>query len=261
MLYVREQDNVRTLPLPIRRSRVFTFRHPGARYTRAALLCLVVAVGVVSAATVRPGDAAAASQPRVAGVAETEYALAASTATPLQRARDALAAAAARLERHRYTKALASLKALRYNLWRAHKAAVAKIGKPPTDPESDEPPGPPAVIAVANLEHRVTMVLVPFFNGLKKNWVIDPLRYTLLRTHVLRDAMLDKVIALPAAKGEDYDDGMSDTVPAYKAEVTLVTKALNEYQLNANGRNGLTNALARVSATYAKVNERWGGGE
>jgi hypothetical protein len=241
-----------------RRFSVFTIRHPGARYTRTALLCLVVAVGVVSSATVRPGDAAAASQ---ATVAETEYELAALTATPLQRARAALATAAARLERHRYTRALASLKALRYNLWRAHKAAVAKIGKPPTDPESDEPPGPPAVIAVANLEHRVTMVLVPFFNGLKKNWVIDPLRYTLWRTHVLRDAMLDKVIALPAAKGEDYDDDMSDTVPIYKAEVNLVTTALKEYQLNASGRDGLTGALARVRATYAKVNERWGGGE
>jgi hypothetical protein len=225
---------------------------------RMALLCLVVAVGLVSAATAKSADAAAASQ---ATVAETEYKLAASTATPLQRARDALAAAAARLTRRQYTKALASLKALRYNLWRAHNAAMAKIGKPPTDPESDEPPGPPAVIAVANLEHRVTMVLVPFFNGLQKNWVIDPLRYTLWRTHVLRDAMLDKVIALPAAKGEDYDDGMSDTVPIYKAEVNLVTTALEEYQLNASGRAALTSALARVTATYTKVNKRWGGGE
>lgn len=236
---------------------MFTIRHPGARYTRTALLCLVVVVGLVSAATVRPGDAAAASQ---ATVAETGYELAVST-TPLQRARAALDAAQARLTRHRYTRALASLKTLRYNLWRAHNAAVAKIGKPPTDPESDEPPGPPAVIAVANLEHRVTMVLVPFFNGLKKNWVIDPLRYTLRRTHVLRDAMLDKVIALPAAKGEDYDDDMSDTVPAYKAEVTLVTTALTQYQLNASGRYALTKALARVRATYEKVNARWGGGE
>ena len=236
---------------------MFTIRHPGARYTRTAL-CLVVAVGVVSAATVRPRDAAAASH---ATVAQTEYKLAVSTATPLQRARAALDGAEARLTRRQYTKALASLKALRYNLWRAHNAAMAKIGKPPTDPESDEPPGPPAVIAVANLEHRVTMKLIPFFNRLTRNSVIDALRYTLRRTHVLRDRMLDKVIALPAAKGEDYDDGMSDTVGLYNAEVNLVTTALEQYRLTASGRDGLTSALARVRATYAKVNERWGGGE
>ena len=239
---------------------MFTIQHPGAGYTRAALLCLVVAVGVVSVASLRPGDAAAAWQARVA-VAETESTLAAAKPTALQRARAALAAAQTRLTHRQYTKALASLKTLRYNLWRAHSAAMAKIGKPPTDPESDEPPGPPAVIAVASLEHQVTMKLVPFFNGLTRTGVIDPLAQTLRRTHVLRDAMLDKVIALPAAKGEDYDDGMSDTVPLYAAEVNLVTKALHQYRLNASGRAALTATLTRVGATKAKIDARWGGGE
>ena len=240
---------------------MFTLRHPGAGYVRAALLVLVVAVAIASAATVRPGEAAAASRAPLAETAETESQLAAAKPSPLQRARAALDAAERRLNRHRYIWALASLKTLRYNLALAHKAAVAKIGKPPTDPESDEPPGPPAVIALANLEHRVTMKLVPPFNGLTRNSVIDPLRYTLRRTHELRDAMLNKVIALPAEKGEDYDDGMADTLGLYKAEVNLVTTALDHYRLNASGRAGLTKALDRVRATRTKVNRRWGGGE
>jgi hypothetical protein len=256
-----EQDKFRTLPQPLRRFPVFTIRHPGAKYTRTAVLWLVVAVAIVSAATVRLGDAGAATRGPVADVAGTEYKLAAAKLTPLQRARAALDAAEVRLQGHRYTRALASLKALRYNLAQAHEAAMAKIGKPPTDPESDEPPGPPAVIAVANLEHRVTMRLVPFFNGLTRDSVIFPLRTTLRKTHTLRNAMLDKVIALPAEKGEDYDDGMSDTVGQYKAEVTLVTNALQQYELTASGRAGINGNLERVSATYAKVNARWGGGE
>jgi hypothetical protein len=138
---------------------------------------------------------------------------------------------------------------------------MAQIGKPPRDPESDEPPGPAAVIAVLNLEHRI-MMEVPFFNGLRTNPVIESLRFTLLTTHRLRNAMLSRVIALPVeGAGADYDDDMSDTLDLYTGEVALITRALGLYKLTPAGRVGLTKALARARATQAKVNMRWGDGD
>jgi hypothetical protein len=235
----------------------------GAGHGRRALVCLVV-VGTVSTTMVGTHGAAAA-QPRIADLAETKYGLAARrkpASTPLTRARAALATAKLRLERGQYTKSLVSLKALRDNLGRAHRAAMAQIGKPPQDPESDEPPGPAAVMAVLNLEHRIMMESVPFLDSMKTSAVIESLRSTLLTTHRLRNAMLSRVIALPAeGAGGDYDDGMSDTLDLYTSEVTLITRALEQYKLTPAASVGLTNALARARATQTKVNMRWGGGE
>jgi hypothetical protein len=216
---------------------------PRAKHGRRALVCLVV-VGTVLATMMGSHRAAAASQPRISDVAEAKDGLAAhcmkAASTPLTRARASLVAAHLRLTKRNYTKALVSLKALRDNLGQAHRAGMAQIGKPPRDPESDVPPGPAAVIAVLNLEHRI-MMEVPFFNGLKTSPVIESLRYTLLTTHRLRNAMLSRVIALPVeGAGADYDDDMSDTPAA---------------------RVGLTKALARARATQAKVNMRWGDGD
>ena len=235
----------------------------GAQHTRAAALCLVVAAGIVPVATLQPGDAAAAANQPAAdvGAADARVAASASVSTLVRRARAKLSAAKVYLERRRYTKALASLTGLRYNTRRAHRAGMALIGKPPQDPESDEPPGPGAVISVLRLEHRVTMDLVPFFNGLTRASAVYWLRYTLWLTHTLRLRMLNKVIALPEEKRSDYDDSMSDTVGIYPAEIRLVRKALNQYQLSANGRTGLTAALARIKKTNAKVQKVWGGGE
>lgn len=236
----------------------------GAGHGRRALVCLVVVVGIVFTTMAGTRGAAAASQPRIADVAETKYGLAArrkAASTPMTRARAALVAAHARLKLRRYAKALVSLKALRANLGQAHRAGMAQIGKPPADPESDEPPGPAAVMAVLNLQHRI-MMAVPLFNGMKTTAVIESLRYTLLTAHRLRNAMLSRVIALPAeGAGGDYDDGMSDTLELYTGEVTLITRALGLYQLTPAARVGLTKALARAQATEAKVTLRWGGGE
>ena len=116
-------------------------------------------------------------------------------------------------------------------------------------------------MAVLNLEHRI-MMEVPFFNGMKTGAVIESLRYTLLTAHRLRNAMLSRVIALPAeGSGGDYDDGMSDTLELYTGEVTLITRALVLYKLTPAARVGLTKAKARARATEAKVLLRWGGGE
>ena len=119
----------------------------GAGHGRRALICLVVVVGSVFTTMAVTGGAAAASQPRIADVAETTYgpaALRKKPPSPLALARASLVAAHLRLKKRRYANALVSLKALRSNLGRAHRAGMAQIGRPPKDPESDEPPGPAA---------------------------------------------------------------------------------------------------------------------
>ena len=236
---------------------------PRAGNGRKALICLVV-VGIVSTTMAGISGAAAASQPRIADVAETPYGPAAvrkKPPSPLALARASLVAVHLRLKKRRYTTALVSLKALRSNLGRAHQAGMAQIGKPPKDPEADEPPGPAAVTAVLNLEHRI-MMAVPLFNNLKTRAVIESLRYTLLTAHRLRNAMLSKVIALPPeGAGEAYEDGMSDTLEWYTSEVTLITSALALYKLTPAARVGLTRARARARSTEAKVLLKWGDGE
>jgi hypothetical protein len=185
-----------------------------------------------------------------------------SVSIPIEQARTALNSTERRIANHRYEKALESLKVLRQNVVRANRAATGQIGLPPSDPESDEPPGPSSVFAVLRLDHLVTMRLVPPFDGLTNADVVGSLRYALSRTQASRDAMLDAVIALPQEGARaDYDDGMSDTLGAYPAEENLITTALLAYELTPGARTGLTNVLAQVQATEAKVDAVWGGGE
>jgi hypothetical protein len=194
--------------------------------------------------------------------ASASLALPKSVATPIERAKMALANAEDQLAHHRYGKAIDSLGKLRHNVVKANEAAKDQIGLPPTDPESDDPPGPPSVFAALRLDHRVTMHLVPYYDGLKRTDVVRPLNYTLKRTHGRRDSMLDAVIALPAEGARsDYDDGMADTLGTYTAEVKLITGALQNADLIDGAHTGLTKALARVQATKKKVNKVWGGGE
>ena len=194
--------------------------------------------------------------------AAASFALPNSVATPINQARAALTKAEDQLARKRYRKALDSLTVLRRNVVRANNAATGQIGLPPTDPESDDPPGPPAVFAVLKLDHRTTMVLTPLYDGLGRLDVVSSLNSTLRRTHGRRDSMLDAVIALPAEGDRaDYDDGMADTLTVYPSEEELITAALQGDELINTARTGLTNALARVQATDKKVGAVWGGGE
>jgi hypothetical protein len=194
--------------------------------------------------------------------ASAGLALPTSVAAPINQARAALTKAEDQLAHKRYGKALDSLGVLRRKVVKANNAAKEQIGLPPTDPESDDPPGPPAVFAVLKLDHRVTMHLGPLYDSLGRTDVVSSLNSTLARTHGRRDSMLDAVIALPAegARG-DYDDGMSDTLGMYPSEEKLISGALQNADLIDEARTGLTHALARVQATDDKVSAVWGGGE
>jgi hypothetical protein len=221
------------------------FQRQQAWQKPAALLVLVFALGIFAA--VRPGEASAAPP--------------ASVAVPVKEAKAALARATTRLDRHKFWKARRSLETLRERLSKAHKAGMEQIGAPPTDPESDELPGPPSVLAVFGLEHRITMQLVPYYKGMNREKVVSSLSDTLRSAHTKRDVMLDAVIAEDTEEGSEYSDGMADTVPSYTKEVDLVANALNIYELSASGRQGLEDADQRVRATEAKVTQAFGGGE
>lgn len=194
--------------------------------------------------------------------ASSGLALPSSVATPIQRAKAALAKTEDHLAHHRYAKAQGSLFVLRRNIARANNAAKGQIGLPPADPESDDPPGPPSVFAALKLDHRVMMHLVPLYDALGRLDVVSSLNATLQRTNGRRDAMLDAVIALPAEGDRgDYDDGMADMLGMYPAEGELISGALATAELTDSARSGLTEALERVQATGEKVDAVWGGGE
>lgn len=182
--------------------------------------------------------------------------------TPITRANAALTKATAEVQANHPRRAVRALRDLRYQLGRAHVAAMRLIGAPPTDPESDEPPGPPAVLKVLGLEHRVGVKVVPLFNGRTRTDVVDGLRAVLNSTHRRRDVMLDRVIGLPAegARG-DYEDGMADTLGQYTQEVNQLSTAVTTYKLTSTSKVTLDHALTRVRATKAKVDATFGGGE
>ena len=227
-----------------------------------ALALVIVSVGVAHPGSAREAEHGQAS--REVGVVSAAVAtgVPTSVATPIARARLALTTAQGRVQKHQYTKAVASLRTVRLKVASAHTAGMAQIGKPPADPESDDPPGPPSVIAVLNMEHAVGNGVVAMFNGTTSRKAIRALRYTLRRTHLTRDTMLTKLVALPAEGARaDYSDDMSDTAGLYRNEVKLVTAALKTYRLTGTGRVGLNNALARVKATRVLFNKGFGGDE
>jgi hypothetical protein len=177
------------------------------------------------------------------------------------RARAKLDAAIASLQAQRYRAAVTNLRTLKGQLRKAHTAAKALIGLPPTDPESDDPPGVAAVLNVAALEHRVTTQLVPRFDGLDGDTVVGPLGKALNVADACRDVMLQKVIALSAAKRDDYSDGLADTLPSYGNELKTIDTALTTHDLSTLGRSALGKAKHVVAATQAKMKKPFGGGE
>jgi hypothetical protein len=221
------------------------------------VLGAAVSFGLITATVTAPAQAETAG-PTVAQRAT----LSAAAVTPITAANADLAKAVQQVNQKQIAAAIKTLVSLQGNVKKANSNAFALIGKPPTDPESDDPPGPPAVIAALALDHRVTMGIVPLFNGRKRSDIVQELRDTLWVTHTLRQQMLNSVTGLaPEGAGADYSDDMSDTLGLYSTEVTLVTKALQTYQLTASGRRGLTNALARVKLAKATMDKAYGGGE
>ena len=185
-----------------------------------------------------------------------------SVAKPVSLAYVALAKAKLQAANRWVVKAGDSLETVRVNLRRAHNAAMDLIGKPPIDPESDDPPGPPAVMAVLRLERTVGLGIVPLYNARKSTTFVRALGYTLYVTQTTRDKMLNRVLGLsPEGAGADFADDLADTLGGYTTEVNQIANALATYQLLPAAHDGLVNALARARATRDKMNAAFGGGE
>jgi hypothetical protein len=184
-----------------------------------------------------------------------------SVAIPLGQAQRALARTVARLHRGDFRDAVDSLHTLRQRIGKANFAAKNQIGKPPTDPESDTPPGPPSVLAVTRLEHSVVITLLPRFDGMRRVGVVDALRLTLHAATVRRDNLIDAVVTLrPGARG-DYADGMADTLPWYPQEIRQLTDALSTFSLPAESRTALQNGRTVAQSSKSKMDAAFGGGE
>jgi hypothetical protein len=180
----------------------------------------------------------------------------------IDRAESALERAEAWFALQRYGRGIDELETLSRAASEAHRAALAQIAEPPADPESDERPGPPSVLAVLDLDHRIGVRVPALFDGVTRERVIDALRRTLRVMYTSRDRMLDVVIALdPEGAGADYADGMADTLPAFAKEATTLENGLDTYDLTQFAREVLSSALMRVEATREKVTRAFGGGE
>jgi len=176
-------------------------------------------------------------------------------------ANTALSRALTKIAHGHYAKATKQLRIMKRKTQAANTAATALVGKPPTDPESDDPPGVTAVLKVSGLDHRITMALVPLFADPHGVHVVPPLGKGLLMADNSRDAMLDTVMALNAGKLDDYVDDLSDTMPVYDQELTAMANQLGGDHLTAGGRSYLTRAQEVVSKTQAAMEKVFGGEE
>ena len=220
----------------------------------AALAAAGVATGITLAPVSTPSAAAATTVDACPPTTATGWRAA------VTNAQKALASAVTSLQSHDDATAITQLRTVKQQVRIASTGATALIGKPPLDPESDIPPGPDAVLKVANLEHSVNMKLVPLFNQ-RQGRVVRMLGATLNGTDACRDYMLGTVIALAPAKLDDYTDGLSDTLPGYKTELATFTSTLSTAVLTDAGRARLTRAQQVVIATSAAMNKAFGGGE
>lgn len=179
----------------------------------------------------------------------------------LASANTALGKALADIKKARYVRATNQLRKLRRKTQTAHTAAAALIGLPPTDPESDDPPGVAAVLRVGGFEHRVTSALVPLFSDRQGRHVVRPMAHGVNQADACRMTMLAQVIALNPGVRDDYVDGLSDTLPSYQRELTAIAAQLAGHGVTTAGRTALTKAQLVVSETRRAMNSVFGGGE
>ena len=216
----------------------------------SVLAALVLAIGF---AVLSPQAAQAAAETSIGERA---------AATPQNQAKTALALAVAELGKHHPAKAAAALRTYAKQSDLAHQAATDLIGKPPTDPESDVPPGPAAVLQMIRLDHQATMMLVPQTDHLKRSTAVKAMRRALDTTLVGRNRMIQRVVALPPeGAGEDYADGMSDVLGIFPKEISVIDTGLAGYTLTSVARTALSAARGRVVTANDLMNGAYGGGE
>jgi hypothetical protein len=178
------------------------------------------------------------------------------------RADSAVTRAIRRIESREYARARTALDTATGHVRRANAQAVSLIGAPPTDPESDEPPGPPAVLAALRLDNRVSIRVAPLFDGMARTQLLGALGSVIHAAQARRVTTLDRVLGLPAeGSRDDYDDGLADTLPSYAREVIAFSHALETLSLTPEARSILTIAHDRAIAAEQRMEKAYGGGE
>jgi hypothetical protein len=239
------------------RTPVTTTTRTRSRRTRRVAFALLGAAGGLAVVTTVPSSAEARTTAGTCvATSHTTNWKAALTA-----ADQALGRARTDLQHRHYVKATRHLRVMKRQALTANTAATRLIGKPPTDPESDDPPGVTAVLRVSGFDHTLTMALIPLFSDPRGHHVVAPLGKGLNTVVACRDRMLNRVIALKPGARDDYVDGLSDTVPVYAKELTALSTALAGDALTPAGRTALQRAQHVVTATDAAMERVFGGGE
>jgi hypothetical protein len=221
-----------------------------------AIATLALAGGVAGlAGTPAPAQAGTTASACVPVSRTTDWKSAATAADT------ALGKALVYVRKGRYVRATKQLRVVKRKTRNANTAATALIGKPPTDPESDDPPGVTAVLKVSGFDHRITLALVPLFSDRSGQHVVASLSRALYKAAACRDVMLGTVIAQRPAVRDDYVDGLSDTLPVYPKELAALAAALAGRDLTPAGRSTLERTRRVVSATSAAMGSVFGGGE
>jgi uncharacterized membrane protein (UPF0182 family) len=168
-----------------------------------------------------------------------------SVSGPIDRALSSVELTAAAIAQDRYGIALDALRKLRLAIEATHDAAIAQIG---------ERSGPGSVLAALTLDHQVQVRLLPSFDGMARQGVIDSLRQTVGITDGWRDQLLNVVFGLSqSGLGTDYATGLSQTLPLLASELKALSAGLDTYTLTPSGRAGLLKAVRRVEATKDSV--------
>jgi hypothetical protein len=221
---------------------------------RLSKLPVVALLGVVLAAVLATSAVAAAPQ-------DPEIVLPSRVQNAINRTYLSLDIAEQLVDSGDTAKAVVALKAVRANVVRANRAAVKQLNAVPADPEAETTPGPDSVVAVLTLETTVITSLAGLFDA-KSGIVVDGVSPSLFGVMNTRDSLVNAVIALdPEGAGAPYGDAMPDILPDFDDEVANFQEALGDDTLSAGGRKVLTAALAQSTATDAKVNAAFGGGE
>ena len=231
-------------------------------------LGLVVGLVVASVAAAQSDSPSEPAEPEIVASAaqeEEEVVLASRVSAAILRTTNAVDRIEARIDDAGYSAALVSLKAVRVDIGRAHRAAVRQLNAVPTEEEGGEDvttAGPDSVIAVLTAEQAAITRLAGLFDAVTNAAAVTGLNSGLTTAQTTRDKLVNAVIALdPEGAGADYADGMADTVGGYADEVANLTEALQVDRLTAAARASLNRALTRAKATQAKIDAAYGGGE
>jgi len=222
-----------------------------------------VAAGMIGLATAAALLAGTSSQATAATTSQTCVSSAPTLAwkPAVTNATAALTKTLSNLQKHQYALAISHLRVVGHQTRIAHTAATALIGRPPTDPESDVPPGIAAVQRVSGLEHSITIKLLPTLQNLTRTHAVAHIGAKINVAVACRDVMLAKVIALRPAARDDYADGLADTLPTYDQELKAMTAALAGTGLTPAARTSIQHAQQVVTATRAEMQRVFGGGE